>query len=61
MNEAEFREYRDGYDGFCTDCNDVTRYGGTEPDAENYECHECGADKAMGIENAMIMGLIEIE
>lgn len=60
MTEDDFRDYRNSYDGYCTVCNDVTRYGGTEPDAENYECHECGAMTAMGIENAMIMGHIEI-
>ena len=59
MTEEEYRDFRNGYDGYCTKCNDVTRYGGTEPDAENYECHECGDMKAMGIENALIMGYIE--
>jgi len=60
MTENEFKEYRDSYDGYCTACKDVTRYGGTEPDAENYACEECDESKAMGMENALIMGYIDI-
>ncbi len=61
MTESDYMSYRNGYDGYCTDCNAVSRYGCTEPDAENYECDECGENTAIGIDNALIIGHIEIK
>jgi len=48
------------YLGWCPECGDFTR-DSTEPDAENYDCPECEQDIVVGAENAMIMGLIDIE
>lgn len=56
----QVQDHSRDYDGFCTFCNAVTRWGDTEPDAENYECPECEAQSCFGIEQAVIMGLIEI-
>jgi hypothetical protein len=59
MSEGEYRDHRDEYNGLCIACGAVA-YGDTEPDAENYKCEVCGKDRVQGIENLMIMGLIEI-
>ena len=58
---SEYNEHRNDYDGYCVGCKTIGRYGYTEPDAENYECDECGENKAMGMDNALIMGYLEIE
>ena len=39
--------------GFCTACG--AEADGVEPDAENYECHECGEHKVFGAEQLMFM------
>ncbi len=63
LSIEDYKEHRNAYDGFCEKCHTITRYGMTEPDAENYPCEECECtgNHAMGIENAMICGLIEVE
>ncbi len=48
------------YDGFCTSCKDIENFGGVEPDAEGYKCESCGKMTVMGIENALMVGAIEI-
>jgi len=59
MTEDEFNELREGDSGICLNCGEV-RYGGTEPDAENYPCEECGKNKVQGVEMAIVCGNIEI-
>ena len=59
MTEEQYEEYRDDSCGICLECGDVT-YGGVEPDAECYECEDCGEEKVYGIEEALLMGEIEI-
>ena len=61
MSGDEYSEHREEYDGYCTTCEDVTVEGGVEPDARGYECPECGMNTVIGIEEALIDGLIEIE
>ena len=39
--------------GFCTVCG--TDVEGVEPDAEGYECEECGAKAVCGAEQLLIM------
>ena len=41
--------------GFCTECG--CEHYGVEPDAREYECEECGADKVYGAEELLIMGV----
>lgn len=60
--QFSFEEYKnlvDDYCGICLKCNDVA--DGVEPDAEGYECQNCGAHKVVGIELAYIMGEIEVD
>lgn len=48
-----------GSPGFCKACGDFDEYAGCEPDAENYLCPNCGENELMGLENAMIHGLVQ--
>ena len=38
--------------GFCIECG--YEQEGCEPDAEGYECEECGAMAVMGAENCLL-------
>ena len=44
MTEEECAEamYGMGHPGVCLACDYYDEYAGCEPDAENYECPECG-------------------
>lgn len=61
MSEEDYHENCNDYNGYCTECDDITRFGMTEPDAENYPCEQCGGNTCMGVEQALIVGKIEIE
>ena len=56
----EYEELCESYSGICLACGAI-KDGGCEPDAEGYECDECGEHKVQGIENALICGNIDIE
>lgn len=45
--------------GFCSNCEAVVSEN-VEPDSYSIECPECGEEKMMGVEHALIMGEIEI-
>jgi hypothetical protein len=60
MTEVEYRMYRDEYAGICTTCMDVTADSGVEPDACGYECPACECPTLYGVEEALMMGLVEI-
>ena len=60
MTEAQFHKHCDEMNGYCETCDDVTKYGGTEPDAEGYECPDCDQDSVCGVEQANIAGLLEL-
>ena len=55
--EADFREHMNSYDGFCLACGEWTE-GGTEPDAEGYECVACGASRVVGAEQLLFYGRV---
>ena len=52
-----FQEAMDGDEGFCTYCKDFTR-SETEPDAEKYDCPDCGNQTVCGAEQALLLGLV---
>lgn len=60
MSESEFRDECEAFAGWCTGCREITRYA-TEPDAEGYECEKCGEMTVMGLEQALVAGLIDID
>lgn len=59
MTTAQFETHQDDNDGYCTNCDRVTTQD-VEPDAEGYECSECGKETVMGVDNAIILEHIEI-
>ena len=58
ISETTYQDLREDYSGICIKCLTV-RHGDTEPDAQNYPCDNCGENKVQGIEDLLIMGLIE--
>ena len=40
--------------GFCLSCGE--EQDGCEPDAEEYECSNCGLNKVYGAEQVLLMG-----
>ena len=43
--------------GFCLGCG--TEAFGVEPDAQGYECEECGENLVFGAEEILLMGEVE--
>jgi Zn finger protein HypA/HybF involved in hydrogenase expression len=60
ISEEEYSEARGSYQGWCTTCQEFTR-DSTEPDAEDYDCPQCGENTVIGAENALITEAFEIE
>ena len=52
-------EIEGGTEGVCLACGEVQ--GGCEPDARGYECESCGKRRVYGLEEALLMGAIEID
>lgn len=59
MTQEEYENYSEEYAGYCTKCKDITVYE-VEPDAEGYECEQCGNHSVIGMENALILDKITI-
>ena len=55
----EVYEMCESTDGYCTECDDITR-SGCEPDARKYPCPDCGQNTVYGIEWAVMTDLIEV-
>ena len=60
MSEETFHDHDDSNDGYCTNCRKITRSGDTEPDACDYPCPDCEKTTCFGVQEALMMGLIEI-
>lgn len=58
IEESEYKNASENYVGWCTKCNAFTR-DETEPDADNYDCPECGENTVVGADNALIMELFD--
>lgn len=56
---ASESEIMEGGLGFCLACGKET--DGCEPDMRRAICHECGAPKLYGMEELVLMGLVEFE
>lgn len=59
MSEAEYHEHNNLYSGVCLSCGEI-RIGDTEPDAEGYPCEHCEAPRVIGLEQALMLGYLEI-
>lgn len=53
----KLKELEESYSGVCLSCG-ATRHGMTEPDAENYECDECGEHHVMGAHWLLFTGRV---
>lgn len=51
---------RNGDPGYCCACREVNECAGVEPDAERYTCPSCGEAELYGLEQAVILELIEL-
>lgn len=54
--EAEVSE---GTNGGCLFCGEVT-LGDVEPDARCYECKNCGKKGVYGLEELLVMGMLDL-
>lgn len=59
MIQVTEEDLHDGTNGACLGCGEII-YGGVEPDARQYECESCGANRVFGLEELLVMGQIEI-
>jgi hypothetical protein len=55
---TDYYELCNDYCGICLDCGEIA--DGVEPDAQNYNCGFCGANRVVGLEWALISGDISI-
>ena len=60
MTAEEFQLHSNNSDGICSACKEIS-YGSIEPDARNYPCEVCGEEAVVGMEDALIEGLINIK
>lgn len=60
LSMEQYQQHVDSMDGFCVECDDFTRQGETELDAEEYECPQCEQNTCKGAEMAMVEGDLDI-
>ena len=58
MTAEEYQQFDDDSEGLCVACGGSR--GRCEPDAERYECEECGERQVYGVPQLLIMGLVDI-
>ena len=61
MTFTEYEQSNENYDDYCSNCDAITRWGETEPDARGIECDDCGQKKVMGVDWAFVGGKIILE
>jgi len=59
VTEETFMELGESHGGVCLACDEFA-WEGCEPDARYYPCESCGKRRVFGIEEALMMGAIEI-
>jgi Zn finger protein HypA/HybF involved in hydrogenase expression len=59
MTSEQFEEHQENNAGYCKKCDAITSED-VEPDAEGYECPDCGNMTVMGIDSALTLEHIEI-
>jgi CRISPR/Cas system-associated protein Cas10 (large subunit of type III CRISPR-Cas system) len=57
ISEETYQELRDDNGGACTSCSQFVY--GVEPDARKYTCEHCGDPSVYGIEELLMMGMID--
>jgi hypothetical protein len=62
MTEKAFQKAADSYKGFCVGvCKKITNQGNVEGDAVGYLCVKCKKPTVMGLDNALLEGMIDIK
>lgn len=61
LTTDQFFEHCNQYDGYCKECDEVTAIGDVEPDAEERLCEVCDNKSVYGMEQALILGFLEID
>lgn len=59
IKSNDYMQMADSSTGICLDCG--AHVDCVEPDAEQYVCEDCGEEMVYGVEQALIMGLIDID
>ena len=59
MGIEEYLELANSDTGWCVACG--TEAYGVEPDAREYTCENCGDNSVYGLEELMLIGLLEIK
>ena len=57
--KATMSEVQDGTIGGCIACGEQ-QYG-CEPDARNYECESCGERQVFGLEELVVMEMLDLQ
>ena len=52
-------DFHEGSMGICLECGELAY--GVEPDARGYVCESCDASAVHGLEEALIMGRIDVD
>jgi len=58
ITDADYRAARNGNLGLCLECG--AERGGCEPDARRYYCEACEGSAVYGIEELLMMNLLNI-
>lgn len=53
----EYLEYREEYVGVCLECGAEREM--CEPDADGYQCEDCGEHAVQGCDNLLAMGKVK--
>ena len=57
--DVDMGDYLDDNNGICLSCGEI-HYGTCEPDARRYPCESCGKKTVYGLEEALMMGRINV-
>ena len=59
ISEEDYHDLCNTHSGFCIACGEITD-SFCEPDARNYTCWNCDKRQVFGIEETLMMGLVEL-
>jgi len=59
LTQQEVQGMMNFSEGICIECGEPT-CGPVEPDAEGYECGCCGENEVCGIDQAILLGYVDI-
>lgn len=59
IDSDEYERKCDEYEGICIKCGRWRE--NVEPDAEKYECYDCGENAVYGAEQAVLLELLQID